>query len=1267
MRRSFFYIFAALAGLCYAVSAEGAVKPVIQAEFEDSAAPGKLTGKVEYVPGVHGKAIRLANATVNFTPTKTMSPAEGSATVWVKPVNWKWQSPQFIFFLANQMGSRSEICQMLLEKYHLKLGLLFQYGHAGVKSKTTIYSNYTWDHFEDNRWYALGITWSKRDQLIRLYVDGKSVASARITNEMIPEQWGDFVLNAKPFSPHDRNNATDFDLLKFYDRALGEDEMLASYQAEQELALSFSLAELRKSHFRLPKLKTPPVIDGNMDEAEWKGAAKLLGLSTAGSILFKDKPPTDVYAACDDQKLYFCFLCTIPGATRVVAKCTKRDSDVCYDDSVEVHLKNEKMKQGESFQGIFNANAVIFDAKNGDKSWNGRWEVKTSIYEGLLTTEIAIPFSELESSFKDKCVWNFHFARDQRVGPKVLFTSLSPIGSNLFQDHGSFELSEGCFARMFLNRDTWQKRQMNLKVEVRNPTNHPVEMLFKTELLAPGGKSLKEIEESQNIAPGSSHFFAYDDPLTGIRAANIRLTAVEKQSGDVILQQDLPIAFKDELRVEENMDKQFQLEVLVDRSSHFTAANSTRILLSLLDRNGKQITQTEMKGDRQATAKLDFASLEPNDYTLQIDFFDANGKKTLSFSKSYVHIGNPRWLTEKPGADAGVVWPYTPIRGNLQEFTILGRKYQFGHSLLPQQIIANDTALFSVTPVLKLNLNGTLHALDNLTLKITRMKDDRVDFDFTGSVGDLLQVSGKFYLEFDGFLWYSMDMRPIGKAPVEVRQAMLEFPFAAGIAKSIYLHNFKRDNIAENLGEQPKSYVNFPSLWIGNLDVGFAFMTQSFQYWSNPGKECYHVRNAGDGKTLEVSLIGKSVQLKSPVHYEFGLHSNPVKPLPKEFRSWRIFPFKPWNIMHPWQIDKKIKKYPGAYGFYTPIHTSMEDFRREVKRFTDQGAIFTLYVNPLLVSPDSTEYKIFWRDWENPYNGYPECPNSSFTDFTVWHLAELIKNGNLESVYVDSMGAVNCFNPRHGCGYRDDKGEVCLTYPILGMRSYIKRIYSLLHAEGRDQHRNLLWAHTSSRHCLAFSAFLDFQCGGEEVEHIMMTEPNYLRVYPLEQFQILFSKSSGTVPMMLTGLGRCGPKEWRYVKPYNDQVMQLSLLHDTIVWGNTCDHDYLSKKYYSVLDDFGYKDEALEFFRYQNQKLVLCDEPDIHISVYRLRNRALAVIGNWQDRPRTVKVRVDRKALGLGEQLEFADLCTGAPINPDMVDIQGFNFILMKIQQTKTP
>ena len=1261
-----FLLTLALAGLTL-IPVNAAVKPAIFADFEDSTGVGKLIGDAKYVPGVSGKAIRLADAIVKFTPTKSMSPNEGTVTLWVKPVNWKWQTPKFLFFISNKLGKGSKVCQILLEKYHNKLGLLFQYGHAGVKSKTTIYSNYTWDHFENDCWYALGISWSKRNKLIRLYVNGKSVASARITDEMIPKAWGDFVLNDKPFSPHDRKNATDFDLLKFYDKALSESEMSAAYKEEKELTLRFQASDLRKSFFTLPKLKTPPVIDGNMDEAEWKGATKLLGFSTIKNVLFKDNPATDFYAACDDKNLYFCYLCTLPDATRVIAKYTKRDSEVYYDDAVEVILRTEKMKKGESYQGIFNAKAVIFDAKNGNKKWNGKWNVKTSIYEGLLTTEIAIPFSELDSVFKDQNIWECHFARDRRITPDVEFTSLSPATANLFQDHGSLKFTTGCFARMFINRDTWQKRQLNLNVEIKNPSAKAVEVLFKTELRAPGGKLIKEKSESKIIPSGSSHFFSYDDALTGIRAANVRLTAVEKNTGKAILHQDIPFSFKDELRIEETMNKEFQMDVTVDRSSHFVASQSKDILLSIIDNRGKIITKTKLSKELKSCAKINFAQIEPGDYILKFDFLDAKGKNLLTTSKNYVHIGNPKWLTEKPGLNAGVVWPYTPIKGNLSEFSILLRKYQFGKSLLPKQIIANGTKLFAKRPTLKLKVNGKDYTVKDVNIKITDAKDDKVNMIFTTTIGkNLLKITGKINFEFDGFLWYSLDFIPLTKQPLTIDKAALEFQFNKNIAKSVYLHNFKRDNVAEHIGDNPKSYANYPSLWIGNLDVGFAFMTESFKNWSNPTKECYHIKTNKNGeKTLEVSFIGKKALIKKTTHFEFGLHSNPVKPLPKEYRSWRIYPAKPWNIMHPWQIDKKIKKYPGMTGFYTPIHTSMDDFRREVKKFTDQGAIFTLYVNPLLVSPDSTEYKIFWRDWENPYNGYPQCPNSSFTDFTIWHVSELIKHGNLESVYVDSMGAVNCYNPRHGCGYRDEKGEVCLTYPILGMRNYMKRIYSLLHANGRNHQKNLLWAHTSSRNCLAFSAFLDFQCSGEEVEHKMMTEPNYLLVYPLEQFQILFNKGSGTVPLMLTGLGRCGPKEWRYVKKYNDQVMQLSLLHDTLIWCNTCDQNYISKKYYAALDKFGYSDKSCEFFRYQTQKIIVSPNPDIHVSVYRLKNKAFAIVGNWQNKERTIQVTIDKKALNLGENLEYYDLCTGETLTPQKLAIKGFNFVLLGIRQSK--
>ena len=391
--------------------------------------------------------------------------------------------------------------------------------------------------------------------------------------------------------------------------------------------------------------------------------------------------------------------------------------------------------------------------------------------------------------------------------------------------------------------------------------------------------------------------------------------------------------------------------------------------------------------------------------------------------------------------------------------------------------------------------------------------------------------------------------------------------------------------------------------------------------------------------------------LGNGLHYSFGLEANPVKPTPTTFRSWRVTPFDHGNIAHPWTFPwKKLKKYPES-GILVPEHTSMEAFREEAEAFRSSGVEMTLYLNPFLASPKSTEFQVFRKQWRNPYNVYPMCPASSFTDYTVWHVNECIQKGALQCVYVDSLGAVNCANPLHGCGYLDAQGKQHLTWPIRPMRKYMQRLYSLLHAEGRDQSHNFLWAHMSARTSAPINAFVDFQCSGEELEKMVMTNSNYLELYPLDAFEIYYSRSAGVTPMLLPNLGRCGPKEARWKPEFNDQILALVLLHDVLLWPAWTDDRYINK-IYDKLDAWGYRDPSLQYHSYRTQTKLTADSPAVKISLYTLGDKTLAVAVN------TAKTPVETT---FSHPNGFHDLRTGQD-TPAKVTIPGYNFALLELK-----
>ena len=1225
-------------------------EPVLKADFDGKTDGGTVKGKVSYAPGVRGLAAKLADGIVTFPAAKGVTAESGTVTVWIKPVNWKWSKKNFITFVGAGKSYS-------LYKFHLPLGLLMKYGHGPKSGKGFLYVNRKAEKLPDGQWLALGATWSRKQHLLALYINGEKVSSLKIPATVTADDPGAWVLNGIAHNPSDRSNATLFDMFRVYDRALSDTEMEELYAKERPSAVALDPELLQPIRFNLPRLAAAPKIDGNVDEREWEGAVKIGGFSANAPPMLDTAYPGDAYMGYFGDKLYVCCVFQLMDPTRIVADKTRRDDPVGYDDSAEFVVRPDNMEKG-FYQGIFNSRCAIFDQKSGKTAWNGKWEVKANVYEGMLNIEFAIPASELKSSIRDGAVWRMNLARNRIVERAVVFSTISPfLPGEYFSLTGKARFVDaGLFGRLTLDYHQLFNRRLELKYQVVNRSEKAAEVDFCAELIAPDGKTLKKEKLAARIPARGSHVFSWSDPLQGVAGALLRLTAAESGAKEPFYSQDLPLIFKDEFRITDETDlKNNTLTVSVDCTSHRQTVNAAEVAGTLAGRT------VEFTGLPQAKGVFDLAGLAPGDYTIELVFRDKTGKELLRHKRPYGHIGQPEWLKKHPGTNMGVVWPYTPLKLENNVFEVWGRSHKFGKNLLPDAIVTQRKELFSAPPRLLAVVDGKKHTVDNFKFTVKERKPDRAVMAFTGSAGKV-KFEGTAVMEFDGLIWYEFDMT--GPAGTKIDDLRLVIPLAPGIAEFYNAHYFARERSGGRL-TTPLALKRYPSLWAGNCDVGFSFMLESYKSWRNADvNKVFEFTADGKGVDWTVRMIDRPVKLERVFHYGFGIEANPVKPVPAWRRNWRIGPHKPQNIMHPWAFDRKnTKKYPGWGGFYTPVFKSMDVFRGLVKQFKAKGVDFSVYLNPGLVSTDSTEYKIFHKEWTNPYNCYPMCPNSTFTDFIVWCIDGLLKNG-LKAVYVDSLGSVNCYNPRHGCGYIDEEtGETGLTWPIRGMRNYMKRLYSLMHPyDGRNQREYFLWAHTSARNCAAINAFADSTCGGEEQEQRAAVNPNYLELYPLDEFQAYYNHTLAGVGMMNSNLGRIGDKSVRLNHAYNDQVFLLLLIHDVQTWPLYLDFPY-ANRFFAMLDKWGYGDETLKFYGFRTQKMIVSPDADIHVSVYTLPDRALAVVGNWQNKARKVSVKIDNKALGLGDDLSFTDLRSGKQVDPDAIELPGYNFILMDIRK----
>lgn len=168
--------------------------------------------------------------------------------------------------------------------------------------------------------------------------------------------------------------------------------------------------------FGIPKARIPPVVDGRLDEEDWKQAAFWTDIYPFNESE-KGGPATTWRMLWDDQYLYFAFDCADPD---VVAPERPRDGDVYADDSVEMFIL-PAFRFRTYWEIVVAPNGSVFDSVeckdlqkwgcNLDPAQNveglkhaetvrGTLNKSSDIDEGY-TVEVAVPFSQLPGFARD--------------------------------------------------------------------------------------------------------------------------------------------------------------------------------------------------------------------------------------------------------------------------------------------------------------------------------------------------------------------------------------------------------------------------------------------------------------------------------------------------------------------------------------------------------------------------------------------------------------------------------------------------------------------------------------------------------------------------------------------------------------------------------------------------------------------------------------------------------------------------------------------------
>lgn len=1270
-----------LAGWLVFASMEGRAEPVFRVDFEDTlqatqaagSAEGQADAAVEYVEGLDGKAAVLGNShRLRYAAKDNIKLDAGTILMWIKPLNWDWQTEKFVEFLRlDEPNDRSTLLLYKYTKPGAEFGLVWL---AGLQRKDG--EKALWTTAKEpikatgaGQWMLLAATWDQSAKLIHLYVNGEQAAYAKTPADKLPKTLAEsfFILNTTK-TPKDDEYRTAVDSLVIEDRALSEQDIRSYYEKTRGALAAvptLDAAKIPASLISLPKLTTAPEIDGHYGANEWGEAATASGFSVFAQPRTPADRQTTVHVGYDDKYLYVAWLTPIPPGKPAVAAADGRDDlKIGRDDAVELIISPEGRG---TYQWLNNTKNVSADLKGAhfaklDKEWNSQAKVSGKVYEARWLCEMAIPLEELGGVPQAGQRWGINFCRDWAQAAesgRALATAWSFAHKSFASDLGAAVFRpSGVTVGMTLDPKAMEERRLAGQFDIRNSAGQPVEGLrVVAEIVSATGEVVRSEPHELKIAAGQQVVQAFDLAVEVPTAlGRFRVTTA---SGEEIYQHSVPLEYPAGVVISPLVRAESKsVEVHVQLGGVKIEPDSTA-QVTLRDKSGKTLARAPLdlgKNKTGGTALLALEGIADGDYDLIAEVL-TGGQTTASATRAFEIMLDPVWLKERPGISRRVLPPWTPMTVQDSRVNCWGRTYEFGKSLLPVQIRSAEEDLL-VRPAWITAETSTPNDPEPVELSMVEAADDRVVVE-ARQEGAAVTLSTRTTIEYDGMTKVKLTVTP--KAPgTRLDRLQIDLPLWGFREPLLHAHSFAwSDMIRKRL---PADFHNkfFPYLWVGSEERGLAWFAESDQNWRNARTDDAMALVTKDGGIdWRVTLVDEPVELSEPVTYVFGLQATPVKAPLAQRRALRLHQLGMTHIL-PWAMkDKSLKKYQPEdreWGWLAPQVGNYEGFRTEIDAWREKGISLPVYVAPTITSPRSPSYQLYKESWRNPHGSYPfACAGASFTDELIWNVDQMIKRSGMESIYIDCAWAYSCGNQGHGCGYKAADGKTRLTYPIFALREELKRIYTLIHHPDATK-RALVWAHASGLAAAPIHSFVDVLTQGEEVRTEITAHPDYLDIYSLDDWRITYGPSLGIEMNFLPEFADPSVKEARYSPEKNATFVSLALLHDTSLQDGFSDPAYL-KKVYETLDKEGFRSEDVKFLPYWSQDVLTAPKGSgVEVSVYALPTHSLAVVLNPTAKPASVQLTA-KPAAKAGEIFPKAQ--TIDLTNP--VEIPAKNFVIYKL------
>jgi hypothetical protein len=165
--------------------------------------------------------------------------------------------------------------------------------------------------------------------------------------------------------------------------------------------------------FTVPKVRTAPVLDGDLGDEAWKIAEKAGTKFTDFQLHSGAEAPvkTEAWMVWDGEYLYVAFR-NYQNMRVVTKNQTEFDSDIAADDDNEVFLAPAWPEPNPYYQLACNPAGYSQDRRGStDTSWNSGFTVATKELSDSWTSEFKIPLANVGNLPKVGDAWGFNITR----------------------------------------------------------------------------------------------------------------------------------------------------------------------------------------------------------------------------------------------------------------------------------------------------------------------------------------------------------------------------------------------------------------------------------------------------------------------------------------------------------------------------------------------------------------------------------------------------------------------------------------------------------------------------------------------------------------------------------------------------------------------------------------------------------------------------------------------------------------------------------------